>query len=41
MKGVGNRSGSQGQSKVKKIQKGKVCHRKCQREGPFEDYQRV
>ena len=25
----------------KKIQKGKVCHRKCQQEGPFEDYQRV
>ena len=24
-----------------KIQKGKVCHRKCQQEGPFEDYQRV
>ena len=24
-----------------KIQKGKVCHRKCQREGNFEDYQRV
>ena len=24
-----------------KIQKGKVCHKKCQREGPFEDYQRV
>ena len=24
-----------------KIQKGKVCHSKCQREGPFEDYQRV
>ena len=24
-----------------KIQKGKACHRKCQREGPFEDYQRV
>ena len=24
-----------------KIQKGKVCNRKCQREGPFEDYQRV
>ena len=24
-----------------RIQKGKVCHRKCQREGPFEDYQRV
>ena len=24
-----------------KIQKGKVCHWKCQREGPFEDYQRV
>ena len=24
-----------------KIQKGKVCHRKFQREGPFEDYQRV
>ena len=23
-----------------KIQKGKVHHRKCQREGPFEDYQR-
>ena len=24
-----------------KIKKGKVCHQKCQREGPFEDYQRV
>ena len=24
-----------------KIQKGKVCHRKCQQEGPFEDYQRI
>ena len=24
-----------------KIQKGKVCHRKFQHEGPFEDYQRV
>ena len=24
-----------------KIQKGKVCHWKCQREGPLEDYQRV
>ena len=24
-----------------KIQTGKVCHRKCQREGPFEDYQIV
>ena len=24
-----------------KIQKGKVCHRKCQHEGPFEYYQRV
>ena len=24
-----------------KIQKGKVCHRKCQQEGPFEDYQGV
>ena len=24
-----------------KIQKGKVCHQKCQREGPFEYYQRV
>ena len=23
-----------------KVQKGEVCHRKCQREGPFEDYQR-
>ena len=23
-----------------KIQKGKVYHRKCQQEGPFEDYQR-
>ena len=22
-----------------KIQKGKICHRKCQREGPFKDYQ--
>ena len=29
-KGVGNRSGFQYQSKVTKIQKGKVCHRKCQ-----------
>ena len=40
-KGVGNRSGSQNQIKVVKIQNGKVCHRKCQHEGPFEDYQRV
>ena len=24
-----------------KVQKGMVCHRKCQREGHFEDYQRV
>ena len=24
-----------------KIQKGKVCHRKCQHEGPFQHYQRV
>ena len=24
-----------------KVQKGKVCHRKCQQEGLFEDYQRV
>ena len=24
-----------------KIQKGKVCHRKCQHEGPFGYYQRV
>ena len=24
-----------------KLQKGKVCHRKCHLEGPFEDYQRV
>ena len=23
------------------IKKGKVCHRKCQKEGTFEDYQRV
>ena len=29
-KGVVNRSGFQDQSKVSKIQKGKVCHRKCQ-----------
>ena len=29
-KGVGNCSGFQDQSKVDKIQKGKVCHRKCQ-----------
>ena len=27
--------------KSQKIQKGKVCHRKCQHEGPFEYYQRV
>ena len=40
-KGVGNRSGFQDQSKVAKIQKVKVCHQKCQWEGPFEDYQRV
>ena len=39
-KGVGNRSGSQDQSKVGKIPKGKVCHRKCQHEGPFQYYQR-
>ena len=25
----------------KKIQKGKVCHQKCQHEGPFQHYQRV
>ena len=24
-----------------KVQKSKACHRKCQREGPFEDYQIV
>ena len=24
-----------------KIQKGKICHRKCQLEGPFEEYERV
>ena len=29
-KGVGNRSGFQDQSKVSKIQKGKVYHQKCQ-----------
>ena len=40
-KGVGNRSGSQDQSRVKKIQKGKVCHQKCQHEGPFQQYQIV
>ena len=38
MKGVGYLSGFQDQIKVAKIQKGKVCHKKCQREGPFEDY---
>ena len=27
--------GFQGQSKAAKIQKGKVCHRKFQQEGPF------
>ena len=26
---------------LKKIQKGKVCHRKCQYEGPFQQNQRV
>ena len=40
-RGVGNHSGSHDQSKVKKIQKGKVCHRKCRHEGPFQHYQRV
>ena len=40
-KGVGNCSGSQDQSRVEKIQKGKVCHQKCQHEGPFQYYQRV
>ena len=40
-KGVGNRSGSQDQSKVEKIQKGKVCHWKFQHEGPFQHYQIV
>ena len=38
---TGNRYVSQDQSKVEKIQKGKVCHRKCQYEGPFQNYQRV
>ena len=33
---VDNRSGSQDQSKVEKIQKGKVYHRKFQYEGPFQ-----
>ena len=28
-------------ARSKKIQKGKVCHRKCQHEGPFHHYQRV
>ena len=37
-KGVGNSSDSQDQRKVHKIQKVKVCHQKCQREGHFEDY---
>ena len=27
--------------RFRKNKKGKVCHRKCQREGTFEDYQRV
>ena len=27
--------------RLQKIQKGKVCHRQCQRERPFEDYQIV
>ena len=27
--------------RFEKIQKGKVCHQKCQKEGPFKDYQRV
>ena len=40
-KGVLYGSDFQDQSKVVKIQKGKVCHWKCQWEGPFEDYQRV
>ena len=26
--------------RLAKIQKGKVCHWKCQQEGPFEDHQR-
>ena len=28
-------------ARSKKIQKGKVCHRKCQYEGPFQQNQRV
>ena len=28
-------------SRSKKYKKGKVCHRKCQNEGPFQYYQRV
>ena len=36
-----HRSGFQDQSKVTKIQKVKVCHQKCQWEGPFKYYQRV
>ena len=39
-KGVGNRSGFHNQSKVARIQKGKVYHWKCQWKGPFKDYQR-
>ena len=34
-KGVGNRSYSQDQSKLAKMQKGKIYHCKCQHEGPF------
>ena len=40
-KGVGNRSGSQDQSKAEKTQNSKVCHQKCQYEGPFQQNQRV
>ena len=39
--GVGNRYEYQDQSKVGKIQKGKVCHQKCQNEGPLQQNQRV
>ena len=37
-KGVDYLSRSQGQSETKEIQKGKVCHQKCHKEGHFKYY---
>ena len=41
VKGADYLSGYQGQNKSKEIQKVEVCHRRCQYEGIFKDYQGV